>query len=148
MSLSGFTPKTETVKYPDGDFAVRGLSLDDITSLVALHYAALSALFDKYIAEGVAAAVLEGTGNDDDVTQVIMDLAQQAPVLIADVIAHAADERDQAATARLLPISTQVEAIETVLRLTLLSEGGLEKLVATVTRLGTQLQAVTEDRAA
>lgn len=148
MSLKDFTPKTETITIPSGgEFAVRGLSLDDITSLVQLHYGPLAALFDKYIAEGVANAVTD-SASDENVTAVVMDLARQAPRLIADVICHAADERDAQASVSLLPIGVQVATIEAVLRLTLEAEGGLEKLAATVMRLGSNLTEAVAARAA
>lgn len=149
MGLKDFTPATETVAYPDGNFAVRGLSLEDLTVLVRAHYKPLSELFDRYVGEAAAAAADEVSGGQlklGDVSDVVLEVLETAPGLLADVISRAAGEPDQAHMARMLPTSTQIDAIEKVIRLTLEAEGGLEKLVGTVSKLGSSLSILAADR--
>lgn len=146
MSLADFTPATDEVKVSDSvSFAVRGLSFDDIATLVRSHYEPLSNLFDEYIAEGVAAAVTESEG--EELSQAVMGVMKQAPGLIADVIALAADEPDLIDKIKKLPIGVQIDAIQKTLTLTLQAEGGLGKLVETITGLVQGLSSLsTEDR--
>lgn len=148
MALTDFTPITDEVKVSDGvSFAVRGLSFDDISTLVQSHYDPLSRLFDEYIAEGIAAAVIET--ENDELSQVVLGVMKQAPGLIADVIALAADERDEVDRIKRLTIGVQIDAIQKTLVLTLQAEGGLGKLVETITGLVQGLKAIsTEDRPA
>jgi len=151
MGFGTFTPKTDTVELPDGgNFAVRGLSLGDFTVLLRSHYEPAKAMFDRYVAEaGVEAAGRAfpdadlGIGRVDDV---VMEALEIAPGLIGDVIARAADETEHPETARLLPMGVQIDAITKIVHLTLEAEGGLEKLLESVTRLAGSLTDLTAAR--
>ena len=150
MGLSAFTPATETVAFPGGEVAVRGLCLDDLTVLVRRHYDTVSGLFDRYVRDGASSAV------DAAIEQREIDAAQlrglafevmdEAPEMIADVIALAAGEPGARENAKTLPVGTQLDLIERVIRLTLEAEGGPEKLVETVSRLAESLAALTASR--
>lgn len=138
MGLSTFTPKVEAVELPDdGVLVVRGLSLQDFTVLLADHYEVANTLFDRYV---VAAGLLDPDGPPPDadapspeMKQVVMAAAKEAPALIADIIAYAADEPAHRDRARALPMGVQIEAFSKVFALTVQAEGGLEKLIETVT---------------
>ncbi len=151
MSLTAFEPKTEIVELPGGgSFAVRGLSLEDFTVLLRAHYEPISTLFDRYVAESAAEAVDQketgGVMGLGDVRGVVLEALEHAPGLIGDVIARAAGETENPHRARLLPMGVQIDAIEKVIRLTLEAEGGLEKLVETVSRLAGSLTELTANR--
>ena len=140
MALRGYVPETASVYLPDGNsFAVRGLSLEDISILLRTHYAPIKMLFDKYAGQsallGVAQAATEEPVGLGSLEAVALEMIQVAPGLLADAIALAADEPGEAATVRKLPASNQVDAAEKIILLTLKAEGGLEKLVETVSRL-------------
>lgn len=150
MGLKAFTPKTETVKFPGGEFAVRGLSLEDFAILIRSHYEPMSALFEKYVDQAAiarATAQVTKAGMElGDVRTVVLDGLQMAPALIGDAIARATDETENPHLARLLPVGTQIDAIEKIIRLTLEAEGGLEKLVETVLRVAGSLTDLSANR--
>jgi hypothetical protein len=126
MSLKDLKLPHEEVKVPGGDkFAVRGLSLADIMSIVRKHRATVSALFDRY------ASVIEGQG----VSEVGRELLEAAPDVAADVIAHASGDPDAADVAARLPFPVQLDAIEKIGRLTFEAEGGPKKVLETVIRV-------------
>lgn len=148
--LAGYTPKTEKVEYPGGDFTVRGLSPDDFVSLMAEHNEIMSALFDKFINESaIQKAGLELTGGKlklADMQNVVQEAVKAAPPLMADIIAHGAGEPSLAPTARLLPTGSQIDALTKIANLTLEAEGGMEKLVETVSTLAASLASVVANR--
>lgn len=149
MGLSGFKPKTETVEYPGGSFAVRGLSLEDFTVLLRTHHKPMADLFDRYVSEAALEKVDADTGGAlrlGDMKQVVLEAFELAPGLVGDSIARAADETDNPHVARLLPIGVQIDAISKIVRLTLEAEGGLEKLAETVSTLAASLSTVAANR--
>lgn len=150
MGLKAFTPKTEKVAFPGGDFAVRGLSLEDFTVLVRNHFEPMSALFEKYVDQAaIARATAQVTKEGmelGDIRTVVLEGLQMAPSLIGDVIARAADETENPQLARLLPMGTQIDAVEKIVRLTLEAEGGLEKLVETVLKVSGSLTELSASR--
>lgn len=149
MGLSAFTPKTDTVQFPGGEFAVRGLSLEDFTVLLRDYHKPLSALFDRYVAE----AALEKADADaggllalGDMKGVVLDAVSLAPGLIGDCIARAAGEVENPHLTRTLPLGVQIDAITKVVTLTLEAEGGVEKLLETVSTLAASLPALAPNR--
>lgn len=150
MGLSAFTPKTDEVEFPGGKFAVRGLSLEDFTVLLRKHYEPMESIFNKYVTEAAIEAVDAATNGEnkiglDDVRGVILEALEVAPALIGDVIARAADEAENPHMARLLPAGVQIDAIGKIVTLTLEAEGGLEKLIETVTKLVGSLTKLPAD---
>lgn len=143
MGLKDFKPATETISFPGGDFAVRGLGLVDLTVLLRSHYDTASALFDKYVsaaAQTAADAAMPDVGfGQGDVKGVILGVLETAPQMISDAVALAADEPDMAPLVAKLPLISQIAAVEAVVRLTLEAEGGMEKLIETVNKMTTSL---------
>lgn len=152
MGLTAFTPKTETVDLPDGGkFAVRGLSLEDFTVLLRSHYKAVKSIFDRYVTEAAIEAMDQAENGDQplglsDLHGVVLEALEAAPGLVGDVIARGADETDNPHVARLLPLGVQIDAVEKIVRLTLEAEGGVEKLVESVSRLAGSLTELTASR--
>jgi hypothetical protein len=141
MSIAGYEAPRETVKRPDGvKFSVRALTLEDITILMRNHYAPIASLFDKYVVREVALQAAKdgdaGPGLDLDISEdVLVGILEQAPQLIAEVIARAAEEPDQAHLVKMFSVGTQLEAVLKIVTLTLEAEGGGKKLIGSVMML-------------
>lgn len=131
MSLKNFVVPKVSVEVPGTDFTldVRGLSLNDMTTLVNGHRDMMVKLFARFVAN-------KGADLDDsDMGDIAGELLSEAPVLVAHAIALSAglaDERDEVAN---LSFAVQIEAIERIFELTFGREGGTKKFVETVIRL-------------
>lgn len=124
MAIADFILPTEEVKIPGGSFAVRGLSLEDVTVLISSHGPVMEDFFARY------------SGNEDfDAMQIGMNLVNSAPALVAQIIALAADEPDQAQKIRKFAINVQQEALEKIAKLTFDASGGPGKFIEAVIRL-------------
>jgi len=150
QGLSDFTPISDTVGFPGGgSFAVRGLALEDFAVLIRAHYPAMSSLFDQYVSEAALEKADRDTGgslNIGDMKGVVLNALQMAPGLVGDVIARAADETENPHKARMLPLGVQIDAVSKVVALTLEAEGGMEKLLETISTLPATLSKVAVDR--
>ena len=125
MALKDFVLPTEEVQLPDGStFAVRGLSLEDITTLISKHGPVLEQFFRRY-----------ADNQDANPMEVGMGLIEQAPALVAQIIAIAADEPDAADRVRKFPLTVQQDALEKLGKLTFDASGGPKKFVEAVIRL-------------
>lgn len=137
MSLKNLSFATETIKAAGGEFAVRGLSLADLTRLVRRHGRAMSEFFDR----------MASSGNVDLERVAVMGsaLAEAAPELAAEIIAVAADEPELVDTALRLPFPVQIEALEKIALLTFETEGGAKKVVEAVIRSVSGVQTFLAD---
>lgn len=138
MSLKSLKLPTETVTLPGGEsFAVRGLSLVDITAIVKDNAEAVSALFLAYQTKMTTA---DGAPDQQAATMGFgQGLMEAAPGIAALVIAHAAGGSkvtgEEVEIAANLPFPVQVEALEKIGKLTFDAEGGPIKVVETVLRV-------------
>lgn len=114
MGLRDITLPTETISVGGASFSVRGLSFEDVTSLIGRHQSAIENLIDRYNAKGTDAEVLQF-------------LVRETPSLTAQVIALASDEPDQEAAARKLPMPIQIDALTAIAKLTFEEAGGVKK---------------------
>lgn len=132
MGLKHIKLPEATVEFPGGNFAVRGLSLDDISFLLRRHGQRLQALFAELMGKPVGAELTV-----DSVASFAMPLIEAAPELAAEIVACAADGHspEEIAIARSLPLPTQIDALEKTLNLTFEAAGGPKKLLETVIRL-------------
>lgn len=134
MSLKSVTVPTKTVHIPgsDSSFEVRGLSFSDITILYSAFEGPMTALFDKF-------AGLEDVGklsvSDPNMNMIGETIIKDAPHLAAAAIAQAADEPDEVEKVLKLPFPVQLEALKIIGALTFATEGGLKKVIETVTSL-------------
>lgn len=125
MAIKDFVLPTSEVQLPGGgSFAVRGLSLEDITILVSMHGPVMEEFFKKYSNSGQA-----------DTMQVGMSMLSQAPVLVAQLIAIAADASDQVELVRKMPLVVQQDALEKIAKMTFDASGGPGKFFEAVIRL-------------
>jgi|HigsolmetaAR201D_1030396.scaffolds.fasta_scaffold06733_7 hypothetical protein len=129
MGLKDLKLAREEVKMAGGSFAVRGLSFVDITALVRSYGAEIRAFYDHYAAQAVS-----GELDDSTLASAGVTLLEMAPNIAAAIIAHAADEPDDEGiqTARQLPLSAQIDALEKIARLTFEAEGGPKKVLEAV----------------
>lgn len=139
MALKDYQIPKRDVPLPNGgNFAVRGLSLPDITILVDRHSVALRAMFDHY--NGVAQDV-----SLDDLGGIGVSILESAPKLAAEIIAIAADEPDEIEKVSVLPFPAQVDALEKVAKLTFDTSGGPKKVIETVIRILRGVSDLTVD---
>lgn len=123
MAIHDFVLPTLEVTLPGGaSFAVRGLSLQDVTLLISQHGPVLEEFFNKY-------------SNEADAMQVGLGLLGKAPDLAAAIISLAADEPGEARKILRLPIAVQQDALEKIAHLTFEASGGPGKFVEAVMRL-------------
>ena len=127
MGLKHIKLPEAQVKFPGGDIAVRGLSLDDLSFIVQRHGAKLNVLFKSFTEGGEL--TVEGVAN------FAMPLLNAAPEIAAELIACASGDPEDAGIAATLPFPVQLEALEKLAELTFNVSGGPKKLVETVLRM-------------
>lgn len=144
MALSNYQiPRTTIPLGNENNMAVRGLNLEDISFLVQVHkndVDSVVSLFQGKIGkdktpEGVA-KVVQKNGSE-----LIVELIQRFPLLIANVICVAADEPEQWENASKLPMPVQVEAVLAIATHTFNDVDGFKKFVGNV---GAVLQSVAK----
>lgn len=127
MSLKSLRLPEAKVELPDGDFVVRGLSLNDVSILVQRHGKRLNELFQRFAEQGDLTT--------ETVAAFALPLLQSAPEIAAELIACAAGDPDDAEIAGRLPFPVQIDALEKIAILTFEAGGGPKKLLETVVRL-------------
>ena len=111
MGLKSYRPPKADIPLPGGDsFAVRGVSLADVMALTETHGRTLAEMYNHF--QGQEGFEL------DDVGAVSQSLVAVAPDLAAAIIAMASGEADATEEAAALPFPVQVEALESIGRLT------------------------------
>lgn len=125
MGLKHIKLPEACIEFPGGDFAVRGLCLDDISYLVQRHGESLQVLFSDFVANSGEITV-------EGVAQFALPLLKSAPDIAAELIACASGDKDDAAIAAGLPFPTQLEALQKLAELTFNVSGGPKKLLETV----------------
>lgn len=129
MSIHDYKPETAEVKFKGGSLLVRGLALDDVAILMRTHLVDLDNLFLIYErGENSDAAVAS-------FAKYAIQLAREAPGLVANVIALACDDGDNVDAYRKLPMPVMMVAIEKVAMLTFEEAGGPKKFVENLQRL-------------
>lgn len=127
--------KVKTRKIMDGDDEVaiiHGLSLNHLVGLINNNRAAVEALFNKF----------QDTSelSDDEVANVGMDMIEQAPVMVAQIIALATDAYDDHIavegepspldTILSMPVGLQLTFLQQIGDLTFSAGGGAKKMLA------------------
>ncbi|MEL4071752.1 hypothetical protein WKW50_16530 [Ochrobactrum sp. GPK 3] len=132
MALSDYVVETREIAVPKASpLSVRGLSLVDVTRLLSTRGKEIQTFFQKYISEIQAG----GNPKADLPANLGQTLLDSAPSLVAEIIAHAADEPQAVHQASRLPITTQLEALEAIGQLTFDAEGGPKKFLEAVIRI-------------
>lgn len=129
MALADYQPKRVVVEIRKGlDFNVRGLSFEDISTLMGNFAVDLDKLIDIYAKVG-------DTEDMSEMAQYTVALVREAPLLVAQMIALASDEPDSVEQARTLTMVTQINAIRAIGKLTFEEAGGPKKFFESLTEL-------------
>lgn len=121
--------KAKTAKIVEDDhfeIELHGLSLNDITQLVMINRSAIETLFDQVSGRDVSDI------GDREVRGVMMDAVENAPALVAHVIALSAKALDEYDTIAELPIGLQIECLVKIGELTFTREFTPKKALALV----------------
>lgn len=131
MALKDLSFESVTIKAGKGEFAVRGLSFADITSVFT---------FYKEDAKEALALFEEKTGGDSEklgevLPSLLPELLSKLPTLTAFIIALAADEPEMIGTVSKLPAPVQLESLITIGRLTFEEPEALKNFFVNLTDL-------------
>jgi hypothetical protein len=128
MPFVNVTIATEAVEYNGGTIEVRGVSVADMMAAVRVHGPVMAMIFAKVQDRS-------DLGLDAESFQRVMgEVMQEAPEVVAAIIALAADEYNEAGLdmAGKFPAPVQIELAMAIFRMTFESESMLEKLVESV----------------
>ena len=115
---------TETVTFNGQSLVVRGLGLADITYIIREHRSVVAELYLKAIKGELAGSVQE----------IALGMLDDFVPLASMTIACALDSPKSAEKVVKLPLQIQALCLEKAFMLTLVGEGGLEKLMEIVVR--------------
>ena len=128
--------RREITVSEDEAFSVRGISLADLTRIFQRHTEVVTKLFNDFMAK---------KGNGKYTTEMLVEFIQQAamdfPVLVAEIIAVANDDDSDEGVevAMQLRSPVQVEALLTIMELSITTEAELKKLIEILTKAARQL---------
>lgn len=133
MSKRTLVVPTDSIKLQGSEEAlvVRGLSVNDFKILINMHRDIAATIFEK-ITSASTADQDQVLASVDDLVLMVID---EFPLVLADFIALAADQLEDADVFVNLPVGAQFEAISKICRLTFGEEDSAKKLLATVTKL-------------
>lgn len=115
----------ETIEYAGNTYKLNGLGLPHIVSIVRAHGTVLGDLFIE-----AGAGQLEA-----DASALVMRLGDDFSAIASGVIACAMGNPAAAKMVVKLPLLTQIEALDKIIKLTLVEEGGAEKILEIVVRV-------------
>lgn len=125
MALSDYKQVSRVFELKGASFEVKALSLNEMRVLIRQHMPDLEALFQ------VSVEALEGKSevSESDIQRLVVAAVEQAPGLVANVIALSAGETDEAgvAAAYRLPFPVQVDVLLAIGNLTFDEVGGVKK---------------------
>jgi hypothetical protein len=133
MGLADYQPETRVIQLKGGSFAVKGLSLVEITTLIRYHLPDVEAIVD------LGLNVVDGKADltEDDLSRLAITFAEQAPGFVANLIALASGETDERSlqNAARLPFPVQVKTLINIAELTFDEVGGVKKAMESVAGL-------------
>lgn len=126
MSLSDFEIRYDDVMYRGAvATAVRGIALNDITTLIREHLSDMNTVFDLYEKEGADVALMKAM-------EFAVKMVDEVPELVSSIIIKATDETDSPELReklRKLPIALTVEVMRKIIEITVEDAGGAKKLI-------------------
>ncbi len=114
----------EIVEFGGKRYQVRGLGLAQIMYIVRHHLPVLAPIYDTAVS-----GELFG-----DPTAIAMEMGEGFTPVASAIIACAMGNLSAADKVATLPFSVQIDALDKIMRLTLVAEGGLEKVMEIVVR--------------
>lgn len=126
-----YTLKTKRIEIdgPDNYVEVRGLSVNHIVQLMTINRPAIDELFSQFAGRD------EGSINEAEVMNAGMGMVENAPAMVAHIIALAANATEQFDQIVDLPIGVQVASLEAIGELTFAAGGGPKKMLALAMKL-------------
>lgn len=115
---------TETVEFQGGTLEVTGLGLAQLTYIVRHHTSTMADLYQQAIG-----GKLQGS-----IEEVVIGMVNDFAPLAAMVIACGLGSPQQVDKAGKLPLSLQIRLLEKIVQMTIVDEGGPEKLMEIVVR--------------
>jgi len=115
---------TETVEFNGQSLRIRGLGLADITHIIRQHRSVVAELYSKAIKGELAGSVEE----------IALGMLDDFVPLASVTIACAMDAPQSVSLVAKLPLSVQAACLEKTMMMTIVGEGGLEKLMEIVVR--------------
>lgn len=138
MSLANIQIPREVVMFRGEPIALRGLSLNDFSTLMRGHLAELNKLFDLY--------------DNDDTRETAMSqsatfaikLVQETPALVAQLIVLASDSpQEELKIAESFPLPLQVECVRAIINITFEEAGGAKKFLDSLMGMVSSLRPKT-----
>jgi hypothetical protein len=127
MANFAFARSTIKVSEHEGNsFAVRGLSMNDISRLATLHRPIVEDLLERYV--GLDPEALTAEDISAGSAKVIVGLLEQVPAFLAHVIALGADDVEAFEEYSTLPMGVQLDALSEIGSLTVAGVGGQSKV--------------------
>jgi hypothetical protein len=124
MSLQDFKVPTEEVAFRGGVLVLRGLALNDISTLVRDYLAELNVLFAMYGNEETRETALAESA------RFAITIIKETPNIVAQMIVLASDEpQEHLHIAARLPLPIQTECVRKIIELTFEEAGGAKKFL-------------------
>lgn len=117
-------------------FDVRGISFEDISRLVQRHGPVCVMVYQQFVESKVKFGL-----RPEVLGQLLTMAMEKFPDAVSEMIALAADDMEQIAKVRKLPVGVQIDAIYKIIGLTFTSEADVKKLVEIVTRMAVSVTA-------
>ena len=129
MALKDYqAPAKRTIKFPGGEFEVRGLNFADVTRLLASRK-------DEMVLATIEFRAMTEDGAEPDTDTILAHMMAVVPDLLLDAIAYAADEPDSVGVARALPPEVQINALLAIGDLTFRDPGAIPDFLVGVTKI-------------
>lgn len=143
MALVAFTPEMREIKTAKGQVLaeVQGLSLEPVATLLRTHLPDLDALVELFTNKESAEAF-----STEDWMKLALPIVTQAPGLVANIIALAANETD-ASPVKTWPLSVQIAALVVIFELTFSEIGEVKKAIGIVAALLAKKKTMTTGKA-
>lgn len=109
--------------------SVRGLNLEDVSSIIKLHYDDAVYLFQIW--KDAQSEIFSNLAQ----REFLLKLVSEAPITAANIIAHGADAVGQTDKIRVLPLAVQLEALNEIVRFTMEDAGGPKGFTALLMRM-------------
>ncbi len=133
MALADYQKQTRTFELKGGSFQVEGLSFDKFAKLIQNHLSDIEAIIA--LVESASNGLTDL--NDSNIEKIVIAAAEEAPGLVANIIASASGETDPRAVdaAASLPLPVQFQVMMDIIDLTFSEVGGIKKSWEIITSL-------------
>lgn len=133
MALSDFIQPSRKVSIGNTECVVRGITASDVSFIINRYSEPATIAFDRFFE-----LVGENMENlNAEVVKLFLTFRNEFPDLVAQIVACACDEPDQAHVFKMLPVSSQLELTIAMIELTFMETGAVKKFVEEMILLGT-----------